>query len=123
MTIRPAVVVLGWLAANVVLIAVLFGFGESLVAELLYLCSSVPVLVFALAVGLHKRGEGEVEKQIPLPPGPGYAAVAGIGSLLIGLGLAFTYWISIVGALMLAWSGWMLWRVRPESPVLEEQHD
>jgi hypothetical protein len=117
------VVVLAWLAGNVVLIAVLFGFGESLVGELLYLCSSLPVLAFALAVGVKHRGEGEVKQQIALPAGTGYSAAAAIGSLLVGLGLIFAYWITIVGGLMVLWAGLKLWRARPASPVLEEQHD
>ena len=123
MTVRPSAVVLGWLAANIVLTAVLFGFGESLVAELLYLCSSLPVLVFALAVGWGNHGEGGVRAQIPLPCGTGYAAGAAIGGLLVGIGLIFAYWITIIGGLMVVWSALRLWRARPEAPVLEEQHD
>jgi hypothetical protein len=120
MTVRPAVVVLGWFAANVVLIAVLFGFGESLVGELLYACSSVPLLLFALAVGWGNRGEGEVGEQIPVPSGTGYSAIAAVGSLLIGIGVVFAYWIAIVGALLAGWAGMRLWRTRPRTSVLEE---
>lgn len=123
MTVRPSAVALGWLAGNIVLVAVLFGFGESLVGELIYLCSSVPVLAFALAVGRGNRGEDGAREHIPLPTGTGYVAVAAIGSLLIGLGLIFAIWIVIVGGLLVAWAAVHLWRARQEAPVLEESHD
>jgi hypothetical protein len=125
MTVRPSVIVLGWLGANVILIAVLFGFGESLVGELLYLCSAVPVLAFAIALGWRNRGERSLNTPIPLPFGTGYAAVAAIGALLLGLGLIFATWIAILGGLLLAWVVLQLWRApRPRAaPILDEPHD
>ena len=123
MTVRPAVVVLGWLAANVVLIAVLFGFGEGLVGELVYLCSSLPILGFALAVGWGTRGEEGAPDYLTLPPGTGYCAAAAVGSLIFGLGFVYATWISIVGGLVTAWALLQIWRARPEASVLDESHD
>lgn len=121
MTLRPSVVVLGWMIANLVLVGVLFLFGEMLLAALLYLCSTVTILIFALAV---RRGASEprsAQQYVRLPAGMGYSAVAAAGILLIGIGLIFATWISVVGLLVLLGAVLGLWRSprTPEPPRLE----
>lgn len=121
MTVRPAVVVLGWMIANLVLVGVLFLFGEMLLAQLLYLCSSAIILAFALTVLRAPSEASSAQQHVRLPAGMGYSAVAAAGILLIGLGLIFADWISGVGLLVLLGALLGLWRSRrtPQPPRLE----
>jgi hypothetical protein len=125
MTVRPSLVVLGWLAANGVLVGVLFGFGESILAELLYLCSTVPLLVFALFVARAARGRRPAQEYVRLPANPGYVGVAAAGLFLIGIGLIFANWIAMVGAAIVIATAFALWRSpgTPEPPMLGEPRD
>lgn len=121
MTPRPSVVVLGWMTANLILATVLFLFDESLVAQLLYLCSSAVILVFALVVARGPTETGQAQRYLRLPAGMGYPATAAAGIAFIGIGLIFADWISIAGVLVLLAAVLGLWRAprTPEPPNLE----
>jgi type IV secretory pathway TrbD component len=103
---RPAVVVGLWIGANLLLMAMLIGFGENAFAIALYAASALPISLFALAVwrgsgrnqaaGDHFRLSGGSDAVPWLALGIGVAALAlifgewlvGFGAVLFGVGIA-----------------------------------
>jgi hypothetical protein len=112
MSLRPWHVVAGWGVGNLVLVAVLFGFHESLWGELLYLASGFPLAVFAAAIWYSDHISHSGVRTLG---GSAIAAVPfGLGSALLGVGLIFATWLAIVGGVLVVLSGAELLRSRPQ---------
>lgn len=104
---KPWMIVVAWLGANAVLMAVLFGFDEWVLAESLYVVASWPII---LLVVLTRRSE----KRVPdgadvsvrdIGATGTHALWAAFGALLTGLGVFFAQWLVVVGILVVAVAG------------------
>lgn len=107
MTPRPWLVVTAWLGGNAVLIALLFGFDEWVLAEMLYVVATLPLIVLALLTRRSEKRVADAEEQWVRDIGAtGAPAVLGaLGALLTGLGLIFAQWLAIVGVVIMIVAG------------------
>lgn len=110
MTSRPWLIVLGWGAANAVLFSLMFAFNARLWAEMLYLCAGVPLTLFGVAIWAAGGATSQVR---PLGGAAASAAPLAFGCALIGIGVIFAMWISLVGIVLVLGFGGKLLLARP----------
>jgi hypothetical protein len=110
----PAAVVGGWAAGNVVLALVLLAFHPTPLEVLIYIAGSALVAGFGLAVLLAAR-TGQVGTQRRQPRYARAAVFAGLGSAVGLAGLAYGWWLSVLGVYLLVLAAWLMRgeRLRP----------
>jgi hypothetical protein len=117
--VKPAGVVAVWVAANLVLAAVLPAFSESAFAIILYFAASVPALLFALAVATVKGKNPQPSRAFTLEGGSNWIPVIALGLVVVGLGWIFgSAWLALggvtaaFGLVMLTRASWKARRTR-----------
>lgn len=107
MTPKPWMVITAWLGANAILMGVLFGFDEWLLAEVLYVVASAPIVVLVLLTWRSEKRLSHDEERTVRDIGAtgAHAVLAAVGALLAGLGLIFAQWLTIVGVLLMLGAG------------------
>ncbi len=122
MTVKPSWVVAGWTTANALLMFLLIGLGGTAWAILIYAVSAVPMYGFAGLVWWNTRKHGDTAGSFHLSDRVGVDVLAGVGIVLVGLGLVYADWIMIFGGFFLV-AALLLWRrpreanpIRPGKP-------
>jgi hypothetical protein len=95
-------VVLSWMAANLVLAAIMPAFSESPFAVILYFVASVPLLVFALAVAFLGGRNAQASRTFTLVGGAQWVPVIALGAVAVGAGIIFGAALIAVGAAVTA---------------------
>jgi hypothetical protein len=97
---RPALLVAGWTAANLVLAAILAGFGDIALAVVLYFVSAVPAFGYAIAVWRIRGANDEAVHRFRLGAGSDWIPVIAFGLTLVGAGVIFGAALLAVGAVI-----------------------
>jgi hypothetical protein len=104
---RAWTIVVAWLLANAVLMAVLFGFHEWWLAETLYVVASWPILLLAVLTWRSERRRPHEKEQAVRDIGAtgAHAVWAAVGAVLAALGVFYAQWLVIVGLAVLLGAG------------------
>lgn len=100
MTKRPALVVIGWLSGNAILMLLLLVAGEWLLAVLLYAASLLPLALFTLAIWRDRRHATGSPDRFSMGGAGGFLPPIAAGITLVGLGFVFGQWLSAIGVLV-----------------------
>jgi hypothetical protein len=98
---KPVTVVVGWMLANLVLAGLLVAFRASAFEFVLYFASAAPITVLSVVLWRLAAEEGYQPDRLVLPGRSGPVVVVSAAVTVIGLGLIFGPWLSMIGTLLL----------------------
>lgn len=107
---RPASVVAGWTVANLVLASVMWIFHENPIFIGLYYIAALPLFGAAFLIWRASRARPQPPEHIELGQGVGFVLLLAAGCALIGLGVVYYLWISLIGLAIGLASLALIWR-------------